>query len=1445
MGYHIIGGIILGILLTFTLVYCGLNFEFLSKLAQTNPIAFLFEVTLITAPHVFYFIRNLVINSRINRYHDKAPESKTPIGTILIFAAPIAVFEALGIFFLIPCSLIFSDLFTQILLQTLLFTLPALARLCKDINVFVNRKLKSEQKKRIRSHDVQSEEESEQNCILDSLCSFTKVQAPHPTESTALCQKNNTSTTGYGRCIWRILKFTFDITALVIIALACIALTYIISERKDASWTMVAGIICLSIAFTPNFWDFEKFKDIRANEADNLSFSIVTSAICSLLIPSLSLVSLSTPLIPVKYTLKTMFTNYSDYAEYLDWDLFLSVLGNIVFGVLAFELSYSSIAIKNMYCGFVIPMVIAPLITLFIVFATCFPDTDYFGEWIEAMTGVIIECPDPSEIGYEFLILCGLVLLPIWICRNCRKEIPMNPPRHFIVFPLQKINTLIPWCFLLLNRPMYKSRQVIEAATVKKKQFVNIPLYNEDKRELKGMLVSVLSLLLKPLDQKVVDLNIDQYIITFAVDGGKESCGTKLSKIALLLPELLSKLLDKAGAKLNIIGEYDKPFGRFVRYEVISGGVTPLYPTYINILIKDSREDFEPKVLKGKRISMIFYLDFVRWYIKTNHWVQNHCYILFLDGDIVFKPESFAILVKKLNSDSKVGVVCGRVHPISKDDFNLLVWFQKFEYAISHWLTKASESVFGSVTCAPGCYSLYRSSELFDIYTQLKGKDLLKQYGKEVDNGTDFLKYEMGEDRLLCTLLLCAGTLIKYCPLANSDTHCPRTFQGLFLQRRRWIVSTFANMNMIIFSKFSEIRTYHPVIGILFMIVQFFTVLSSVIGPSVVLLVISNGLDVIFPNSFLSLLILIFSIIFYCLVLLYLPVSFFSKLEKHTEFTFLFIKVYCIFFNILMAGVWVALVFEIFADPTSSTALFMYALVAIIVFSGLMNPSEAGILVHGVTYMFLIPSAYMLLPLYAICYMVDQSWGTRDVSNSIAAKSKNSFSSIIKSFSCCLKKIGVKDEENIVDNPLEIQNEKEEKYQELKKDILAKVIALTEEETHFERDTEELIRDLRALGVFNDSTIANNFQDVKRNICIPLNYLKNKYDETMEKNIITFRDNLYPEPNKFKIDIAGENQNNVDVNKEPNAENVPVEKMEELENHDDVDAKKSAEDNKEQIPSPEEIKKILYKRLVDCFERFCRLNIIQSRMDHVEKFKRGLDKLEENKKNDVENSIKKEKTFNKHASILKSTLDTIDEFNKFAKIPAEEKMDIYFMNIEELKKNYLPPREKAGANTQEEIDREIEDRRVKINIESYEFWDELSIRYTPKNLAKTKKDIGKGLKELRSNYLVTFLSINLIWILISVGVDVFELSICTSQSNCGSLSTDCQKGFHCCVEDSVVKCCPDEECYNILGLIFLAIFGFLLIIQFVSAIFFSLETLIAFSIPQLPSPKSPWKIKTD
>ena len=58
-----------------------------------------------------------------------------------------------------------------------------------------------------------------------------------------------------------------------------------------------------------------------------------------------------------------------------------------------------------------------------------------------------------------------------------------------------------------------------------------------------------------------------------------------------------------------------------------------------------------------------------------------------------------------------VGAACGRIHPTGS---GFMQWYQKFEYAIGHWLQKSTEHVMGCVLCSPGCFSLFRGEALMD-----------------------------------------------------------------------------------------------------------------------------------------------------------------------------------------------------------------------------------------------------------------------------------------------------------------------------------------------------------------------------------------------------------------------------------------------------------------------------------------------------------------------------------------------------------------------------------------------------------------------------------------------------------------------------------------------------------------------------------------------------------
>lgn len=69
-----------------------------------------------------------------------------------------------------------------------------------------------------------------------------------------------------------------------------------------------------------------------------------------------------------------------------------------------------------------------------------------------------------------------------------------------------------------------------------------------------------------------------------------------------------------------------------------------------------------------------------------------------------------------------------------------MVWYQKFEYAVGHWLQKTAQHVFGSVLCSPGCFSLFRASALMD-------DNVLKRYTTTATRASEYIQYDQGIHR--------------------------------------------------------------------------------------------------------------------------------------------------------------------------------------------------------------------------------------------------------------------------------------------------------------------------------------------------------------------------------------------------------------------------------------------------------------------------------------------------------------------------------------------------------------------------------------------------------------------------------------------------------------------------------------------------------------------------
>jgi cytochrome b involved in lipid metabolism len=82
-------------------------------------------------------------------------------------------------------------------------------------------------------------------------------------------------------------------------------------------------------------------------------------------------------------------------------------------------------------------------------------------------------------------------------------------------------------------------------------------------------------------------------------------------------------------------------------------------------------------------------------------------YVLMLDADTKLAPDSLNILVSAFQADAKLMGTCGET-ALAKQELSWWTMIQVYEYYNSHALSKAFESLFGNVTCLPGCFCIYR-----------------------------------------------------------------------------------------------------------------------------------------------------------------------------------------------------------------------------------------------------------------------------------------------------------------------------------------------------------------------------------------------------------------------------------------------------------------------------------------------------------------------------------------------------------------------------------------------------------------------------------------------------------------------------------------------------------------------------------------------------------------
>ncbi|XP_052079428.1 chitin synthase chs-1-like [Mytilus californianus] len=409
------------------------------------------------------------------------------------------------------------------------------------------------------------------------------------------------------------------------------------------------------------------------------------------------------------------------------------------------------------------------------------------------------------------------------------------------------------------------------------------------------------------------------------------------------------------------------------------------------------------KIRWKKRWNQVMYMYYIlKWCIHENHGelgkkaALENTYILTLDGDVDFKPEDVRNLIRRMSKSKLIGAACGRIHPKGTGP---MVWYQKFEYAIGHWLQKSTEHTFGCVLTMlsnQGCFSLFRGSALMH-------PEVLKKYTTFANTAHHSIQYDLDENRWLCTLLVKQGWQIEYCDDSHAYTYVPEGFNDLYNQRRRWTNSTLANILDVLLD-WQKVKKKNENISYLYIAYQMFLFVSTLLTPGTIFLTIFGSIIVGFDGipPWLSLILNLIPFGIFVLMTLY------SSSNKQLQFAAVLSSVYVIVMMIVLIGVVKDAIGEGLCSMTTISIIFV-AGVLVIVF--LVHSKEVIFIMQGLVYFVAIPSMSMLMFLYSIGNLHVVPFGIRKT-NLVSANTKPGtkhipekdergyFCSIGKFFSC-------------------------------------------------------------------------------------------------------------------------------------------------------------------------------------------------------------------------------------------------------------------------------------------------------------------------------------------------------------------------------------------------------------------------------------------------------------
>jgi hyaluronan synthase len=177
-------------------------------------------------------------------------------------------------------------------------------------------------------------------------------------------------------------------------------------------------------------------------------------------------------------------------------------------------------------------------------------------------------------------------------------------------------------------------------------------------------------------------------------------------------------------------------------------------------------------------------------------------FFITIDSDSVIQPDTVKQAIAPMLHDAQIGAVAGNVKVYNRLR-SIMARMLAVRFVLAFDFLRASQSLYGFVTCTPGALSAFRGAAL---------KPILEEWRTQTFMG---LPANIGEDRALTNLVLRQGFYSVYQRSALVYTTVPETYRGLCRMYLRWDRSNFRENWVQLKFIFSKYRTKHRVLPIL------------------------------------------------------------------------------------------------------------------------------------------------------------------------------------------------------------------------------------------------------------------------------------------------------------------------------------------------------------------------------------------------------------------------------------------------------------------------------------------------------------------------------------------------------------------------------------------------------------------------------------------------------